>query len=357
MVRINCVSPAVAAHEVGIEAMCELLTAQTGSTDRTRLRRALTAAGSPTRYSVLPLAELARLSDAGLRSELYRTHASALAEQAVAGLADRGMLRPEVVSTLVFVSSTGWCAPSIDTHLVRRFGIRSDCRRLPLTQLGCGGGVAALSLAAEIVRRDPTERVLVVSAEVPSLHIQLAEPSYPELLAAAQFGDGGGAAIVSSDDAGCEVLGTRSALLPEVEPGGRITATATGLRLVPSGGLPRVIQTHVRQLVAACARASGVDEHALRFVVAHPRGAAVLEAVAAGLSFERPAMGASWAAWEACGNMVSASIFRALAEVGRARTVDDGDAGMLLAFGTGVACELAAIRWRSDLVVVGAPCG
>ncbi|MCW5891727.1 MAG: hypothetical protein KIT14_14420 [bacterium] len=357
MVRIGCVSSVVAGHEVRIDAMREFLAAQTGSATGTRVRRALAAAGSPTRFSVLPLDELARLGDAGERSELYRRHAIALAERAVAGIVDLDALRPETVSTLVFVSSTGWSAPSIDAHLVRRFGIAPHCRRIPLAQLGCGGGVAALSLAAEIVRRDPTERVLVVSAEVPSLQLQLAEPSYPELLAAAQFGDGAGAAVVSRDEGGCEVLGTRSVLLAEHEEGGRIVPSATGLRLVPSAGLPRVIRSRVRRLVADCARASDVDEAAPAFVIAHPRGAAVLQAVASGLDVERNAMGASWAAWEASGNMVSASVFRALAEVDRTGTAREGDVGMMLAFGTGVACELAAIRWHSPLRVAESQCG
>src|SRR5262249_19744050 len=145
---------------------------------RVRLRRTLDSSGNRTRYGVLPIDQLARLSHAGQRSSLYREHAVALAERAVAGLADTGVLRSGSISSVIFVSSTGWAAPSIETNLVRRFGIDSQCRRIPLAQLGCGGGVAALSLAAEMVRRDQDERVLVISAELPSLQLQLAEPSY-----------------------------------------------------------------------------------------------------------------------------------------------------------------------------------
>src|SRR5262249_42903402 len=187
--------------------------------------------------------------------DLYRRHASALGERAVAGLADLGVLHPAGVSSLVFVSGTGWVAPSIDTQLARRFGLASTCRRISLTQLGCAGGRAALSVAGAlralslspgIARREPAERVPVVSVELPSLQLQLAEPSYPELLAAAQFGDGAAAAVVSSDGDGPEIVATRSVLLPEIDEGGRVIPTETGLRLVASAGLPRVIRSRVR---------------------------------------------------------------------------------------------------------------
>jgi IstB-like ATP binding protein len=45
--------------------------------------------------------------------------------------------------------------------------------------------------------------------------------------------------------------------------------------------------------------------------------------------------------------MVSASIYRALAELARCEPPESGALGMLLAFGTGVACEMTLVRWRS----------
>jgi alkylresorcinol/alkylpyrone synthase len=312
-----------------------------------RLRRTLEAAGNRTRHGVLPLAVLARLGGASERAALYRTHGTALAEQAVAGLADRGWLQADAVSTVVFVSGTGWSAPSLDTHVVRRFGLDPSCRRLSLTQLGCGGGVAALALAAEIVRRDPRERVLVVSVELPSLQLQLGEPSYVELVSASQFGDGAAAAIVSSDGPGPEILATRSVLLPEVEEGGRIVPGETGLRLIASSGLPRLIRERVRGLVDTFVRDHGEEPERLGFVLGHPRNGAVLDAIADGLGVAGTTMAASRAVWESCGNMVSASIYRALAQAARVDPPAPDALGLLIAFGTGVACEMALVRWRS----------
>jgi alkylresorcinol/alkylpyrone synthase len=347
MARLNSVSSVVAAHRVDIADTIRFVSAHAPEPARMRLRRSLEDSGNRSRHTVLPLDRLTRLQGAAERGTLYRHHATHLGEQAVARLADMRTLEPGSVSTIVFVSSTGWAAPSIDTNIVRRFGLRADCRRIPLTQLGCAGGVAALALAAEISSRDPDERVLVVSAEVPSLHLDVSEPSYWELLSSAQFADGAAAAIVSSDEKGPEILGTKSLLLPEIDEGGRIIQCDTGLRLSATGGLPRLIRSRVRELVSRFASESGIDMSELVFVLAHPRGRPVLDAVADGLSTESAKLEHAYAAWEESGNMVSASIYRAfvrLVESGRPRS---GDVGMLLAFGTGVACEMILLRWSS----------
>src|SRR5262249_35098263 len=161
-------------------------------------------------------------------------------------------------------------------------------------------------------------------------------------------GDGAAAAIVSSDGDGPEIVATRSVLLPEIDEGGRVIPTETGLRLVASAGLPRVIRSRVRGLVDDFAQAANLAAPALSFVVAHPRRGGVLDAVWDGLSLDRPALAGSWAVWEEGGNMVSASVFRALSHLSRREPPRSGDVGAMIAFGTGLACEMALLRWTDS---------
>lgn len=350
MAVLNSVASVGASHEVDLDETIAFLTAHAPDTARARLRRTLEASGNRTRSSVLPLADLARLHGASERSALYREHATALGERAIGALAARNALDAGRVTTVIFASSTGWAAPSIETQLMRRFALPARCRRLPLVGLGCAGGVAALARASEIVSRDPAERVLVVAAEVPSLNLQLVEPSYWELVAASQFADGAAAAIVSRDETGIEITATESVLLPDVDEGGRILPGETGFRLIAAPGLPALIRARVAELV----KHVGVDPHDLDFVVAHPRGASVLDAVADGLSVERTKLASGYAAWERSGNMVSASVYRALAILAEDTPPRTGDTGLLIAFGTGVSCEMALARWHDAPVVARA---
>lgn len=354
MVHVNALASVVAAHPIGLEESIATLCALAPERARPRLRQGLTAAGNRTRYTVLPAAALARLGGAGERGALYRTHATALATQAVAALADRGVLDAAALTTVVCVSGTGSAVPAIDTQLVRRFGLAAHCRRIALGQLGCGGGVAALALAAELVRHDAGQRVLVVSTEVPSLQVQVGEASFREWLAAGQFGDGAAAAVVSRAPGGPAVVATRSVLLPEVAEGGQVEPCETGVRLRAAGGLPRLIRARVGGLVTAFLGPQGPPVAALGAVLAHPRGAEVLQAVGEGLGLAPRQLAAAWAAWADSGNMVSASVFRALAHHEAAGPAPQGASGLLVAFGTGVACELARLEWTGVPAVVAA---
>lgn len=344
MMRLETISCVVPPNEIGTDETLAFLVAHAPDAARERLRRLVERSRNRARHSVLPLSRLARLGGATERSALYREHASRLAARALEQIADLGRLSPREISTVVFVSGTGFVAPSIETDLMRRFAIRPDARRVALAQLGCGGGVAALALAADLARGKPG-KALVISAEVPSLQLQLAEPSYRELAAAAQFGDGAAAALVSCDGRGPEILGTETVLLPEVEEGGRVFASETGLRLSGSSALPAVVRARVGELVRGFTERHGVDADRLAFVAAHPRSPEVLEAVADGLALPPASLAGSWSAWERNANMISASVFFALAETARTHSPREGDLGALLAFGTGLACEMALLRW------------
>lgn len=347
MARLTATSSVRPSHRADLDETIRFLLDHAPVAARPRLQRSLAESGNRTRHLVLPLEQLARLGGASERSTLYRRHATDLAQRAVAHLADMSALDAGHISAVVFISSTGVAAPSIETDLVRRFGLNERCRRVPLAQLGCAGGVAALALASEMVARDRDQRVLVVAVDVPSLHLQLAEPSYHDLIAAAQFADGAAAAVVSADGPGPEMLGTRSVLLPEVAEGGRVVQCDTGFRLQGSPGLPALIRRRAGDLVAAFTRDLGTDPTDLSFVVAHPRGRAVLDAVANGLGVQPDVLHASYATWSDSGNMVSASVYRALATFTMSGKARPDDLGMLLAFGTGVACEMVMLRWRS----------
>src|SRR5262249_28619541 len=101
---------------------------------------------------------------------------------------------------------------------------------------------------------------------------QLGEPSFADLIAASQFGDGAAAAILSTDARGPEVVGTESVLLPETDEGGRILPSETGLRLVASGGLPRLVSSRVGDLVGRLGRGRGGGPAAVSVPGRTPRG-------------------------------------------------------------------------------------
>jgi alkylresorcinol/alkylpyrone synthase len=155
---------------------------------------------------------------------------------------------------------------------------------------------------------------------------------------------------VSRDETGIEITATESVL--PARRGTKAVASCsgeTGFRLIAAPG-PALIRARVAELV----KHVGVDLARSRLVVAHPRGASVLDAVADGLSVERTKLASGYAAWERSGNMVSASVYRALALLAEDTPPRAGDIGLLIAFGTGVSCEMALARWHDAPIVARA---
>ncbi|MGH7210999.1 MAG: type III polyketide synthase, partial [Acetobacteraceae bacterium] len=130
------------------------------------------------------------------RMALYETEALALAARAVAALAAPADVRR--VTHLVVGSCTGFTAPGLDLQLAQRLGLRPDVQRTLVGFMGCAAAVPALRLARQSVLADPDARVLVVNAELCTLHMQ--ETSGLEsVLSFLLFADGASAALVSAD--------------------------------------------------------------------------------------------------------------------------------------------------------------
>ena len=101
------------------------------------------------------------------RMAVYAREAPKLALEAIAGLPELG-----AVTHLVVASCTGFVAPGVDQIIARALGLPGHVERLVVGFMGCYAGATALRTAGHLVRSDPSARVLVVSVELCSLHLQ-----------------------------------------------------------------------------------------------------------------------------------------------------------------------------------------
>src|SRR5262249_50808188 len=127
------------------------------------------ASGIRTRYTVLPPASLFSATSLDSRNQEYAHHAVRLAEGPAAKALVAARVNPEDVDTIIAVSCSGYLMPSLDAHLVNRLGLATHVRRIPITELGCSAGAAALGLGAELLRHARSGVVLLVSIELCSL--------------------------------------------------------------------------------------------------------------------------------------------------------------------------------------------
>nr|WP_209023440.1 type III polyketide synthase [Sphingomonas jejuensis] len=261
------------------------------------------------------------------RMAIYAAEAPALAERAVRAL--DVSLGP--VTHLVVASCTGFVAPGIDQILAERLGLPASTERLLVGFMGCYAAVAALRSARHIVRSDPAARVLVVTVELSTLHLQPAVALEP-LLAMLQFGDGAAAAILSADPAGLEITDPFAAALPDSADLIRWDIGDTGFAMHLSGEVPGRIAT---ALAAGPVRDLLVDGSEPDAWAVHAGGRSILDAVAGALNLPPAALDDSRAVLSANGNMSSATLMFVLARM-MDRPVSRGIA---LAFGPGLAAE------------------
>ena len=284
-------------------------------------------------YAVSPL------PGTGERMRLYAGAAPDLAMKAIDALAGKTQLG--TITHVVVASCTGFVAPGIDQIIARRMGLAPSVERLLVGFMGCYAAVAALRSARHIVRSDPTARVLVVTVELSTLHLQQATELEP-LLAMLQFGDGAAAALVTADPTGFALEAPFATTLPDSHDLIRWDITDRGFAMHLSGEVPGRIAAGLADPEFALAATGGRDPGEVDGWAVHAGGRSILDAVERALHLPHDALAASRGVLEDVGNMSSATLMFVLERLLEAPRIE---CGVALAFGPGLAAE--GFRFRS----------
>jgi len=316
--------------------------------ERAVFRRMADRSGIEHRWSVLPptlrggspvdrggFYEGEPLPPTSERMGLYAEAAPELALEAIAALEKQTPISG--VTHLVAASCTGFVAPGIDQIIAARLGLADDVERTLVGFMGCYAAVAALRLARHVVRSEPRSRVLVVTIELSTLHLQ-PENRLEPMLAMLQFGDGAAAALVSADETGIAIERFFAATLPDSAGLIRWTVGDTGFAMHLSGEVPsRIARALGDEGMRARIGGGQIDQWAV-----HAGGRSILDAVEHALALPAAALAASREILRRYGNMSSATLLFVLDALMRRTQIEDGAA---MAFGPGLAME--GFRFRS----------
>ncbi len=270
------------------------------------------------------------------RMRLYAEHAPALALAAIGKLGDRG-----AVTHIVVASCTGFVAPGLDQIICAELGLDASVERVLIGFMGCYAAVTALKTARHIVRSEPEARVLVVTLELSTLHLQPATQIEP-LLAMLQFGDGAAAAIVEAGGEGLALEAPFASSLPDSAGLIEWSIGDTGFAMHLSGEVPGRIATALGHPDTRRALTGGVDPAEIDGWAIHAGGKSILDAVEAGLALAPDSLADSRAVLIDNGNMSSATLMFVLARMLERRP----RRGVALAFGPGLAAEGLRFGWQ-----------
>jgi predicted naringenin-chalcone synthase len=346
--RLNALATAVPGHDIH-RAFIDWATPRIAD-ERTRaiFTRMAARSGIEHRWSVLPptpdggspvapggFYDVPGLPPTSARMTAYAHHAPALAMEAIAALGNA--LDPARVTHIVAASCTGFVAPGIDQIIARQLGLAPTVERVLIGFMGCYAGVTALRTARHIVRSEPGAVVLLVSVELSTLHLSLADAPEP-LLAMLQFSDGAAAGIVSAAPHGLELGEGRSLALGDSEDLIRWDIGDKGFEMTLSGEVPGRLREALADSNVQRELFGGDGTPPLLAV--HAGGRSVLDAVEHALGADPHALADSRSVLARFGNMSSATILFVLADMMARGARGDGIA---IAFGPGLAAE--AIRF------------
>lgn len=370
------VAASAVAHSLGL-----------GSSSASAVQDLFQRAAVDQRYSVLEPSVLEQPRSLTQTMELYRTHAAELATEAARACLAEAELDPQEIDMVVTCSCTGVLLPSLSVLMAQELGLRSDVRRMPMTEAGCSGGACALARADDYARAFDDAHVLVVAVELPSLTLQRDDRSRANLIASALFGDGAAAALVqgraapqraqphsngdprTSGLAGVEIVATHTEVLPESVGDLGFDLRDGGLHIVLSKQVPHIISRHLPRVLDEFLAKSGLTRDDLSFFVLHPGGRKVLDALESSLGLGSDRTRISRDVLRQYGNQSSASVLFVLEQT-LAHEAPQGY-GILAAFGPGITAELSLLRGDSassravdtfrsrharSLAVEGAPC-
>ena len=300
------------------------------------------------RFSVLPLEQLSVPRSLTETMALYRDSAVRLGRTVAADCLAGAGVSARAVDLVITLSCTGFMIPSLDAHLAQDLGFRPDVRRLPITELGCVAGAAALARAHDFLGGHPDAHVLIVAVELPTLSFQRHDASTAQLVSTALFGDGAAAVLLTGRRAGPGValLDAESHLFPNSLDLLGFDLRDDGLHVVLAKELPETLRASFGAVVDRLLARAGIGRADLQCCVFHPGGKRILLAIEEAMGLDRAQTQPSWDVLREYGNLSSAAVLFVLERWMKQHRPRPGAYGLLGALGPGLSTELCLLQWN-----------
>jgi 1,3,6,8-tetrahydroxynaphthalene synthase len=252
------------------------------------------------------------------------------------------------IDAIIYVSCTGFLMPSLTAWLINRMGFRPNTRQIPIAQLGCAAGGAAINRAHDFCVAYPEGNVLIVSCELCSLCYQPGDDGIGSLLSDGLFGDAVAAAVVrGSGGTGMALERNSSYLIPNTEEWISYAVRATGFHFQLDRRVPGTMEP-LAPVLRELAMDHGWDIGNLDFYIIHAGGPRILNDLSKFLGVDDSMFRHSRATLTEYGNIASAVVLDALRRLFDEDTMPAGATGVIAGFGPGITAEMAVGSWTVD---------
>ncbi len=300
------------------------------------------------RHLIRPIEETLVHTGFGHRNQVFEAEAKKRVPAVVDDALANAGLAAQDIGAIVLVSCTGFMMPSLTAWMINELGFRPDTVQLPIAQLGCAAGTAAMNRASDFCKARPDSHALIVACEFCSLCYQPTDTDVGSLLSNGLFGDAVAAAVVRGDGRGTGVRlrAQTSYVMPGTANWISYEVKETGFHFRLNKGVPGTMKEVMPQLTKFVWD-HGEDLGMLDFHVIHTGGPRVLDALRSPGGVPQEKLSDSWDTLASYGNIASAAVFDVLRRVAE-RPVEDGATGIIAGFGPGITMELALGTWQFD---------
>jgi len=320
------------------------------SRSRAILKKVLKADnGIATRHLALnPLTEAFELTPDALHARFAR-HAPLLASEAARKAFVNARVAPDEIDALLISTCTGYLCPGLTSYVVENLQLRPDVFALDLVGQGCGAALPNLRTAEALLKAKRANTVLSICVEVCSAAFYL-DDDPGVLISACLFGDGAGAAVLSSQPGNQRrqvqwKLG-HSELAPADRDLLRFEHRGGMLRNILSPAVPQLAATHAKRLLRDSLKLAEVDREEISGWILHAGGRDVLTALREEMNLSVNDTRHSSAVLREFGNLSSPTVYFVL-EAALKDSVPDG-AWWMSSFGAGFSCHGALLDVRNS---------
>ncbi|MFI9723701.1 type III polyketide synthase [Streptomyces sp. NPDC052396] len=340
--------PAIAVPEHIITREQTLELARTLHADHPQLELALRLIGNTgvqKRHLLQPIEDTLKHPGFTARNDMYEVEAKRRVPDVVSRALAQAELTPREIDMIVYVSCTGFMMPSMTAWLINTMGFRSETRQLPIAQLGCAAGGAAINRAHDFCSAYPEANVLIVACEFCSLLYQPTDLGVGNLLSNGLFGDALASAVVRGQGgSGVRLERNGSHLVPDTEDWISYGVRDTGFHFILDKRVPGTMAM-LAPAMREMAEPHDWDVSGLDFYIVHAGGPRILDDLCHYLDLEPETFRYSRATLTERGNIASAVIFDALERLWQDGGAGHAARGVIAGFGPGITAEIALGTW------------
>ncbi|MHA7288460.1 type III polyketide synthase [Arthrobacter sp. MDT3-24] len=251
------------------------------------------------------------------------------------------------ITHVITVSCTGFFNPGPDYKIVRALGLDPAVQRYHLGFMGCYAAFPALRAAKSFCEADPQAVVLVVCAELCSLHVRTSNDP-DTIMGSALFADGAAAAIITArNDPDAPALMQldhfETVLTPVGEESMAWNIGDHGFEMVLGNYVPHIIDDHIigalAPLLTRDPSLRGLPYRDIRHWAIHPGGRSILDKVQTRLELTDEQLVPARDTLRDYGNMSSATVLFVLRHILEQPPVEGEERICSMAFGPGLTVE------------------